>query len=454
MDVKYRGIPIALMTNFYQQIDSALRTAMERSDFAAKLKYASINELSQIQPFFEKILAPLKKPLLSQADGKVLINLDYTRIPIMSMHEHFSPERTIILSRSKSKDYHGIPNEFIGNYKRNKSGISDKLISEVMLIFAKNENHPAFGNSFFLKTFIERIPIIVETLDMAFNLFNKNHIGVVLIGTTEDITSRSLAFVASRQAIPCICLQHGLLIGEEAFIPMFASHAAVFGEYEKKWYLSRGLEEDRIKPIGHPKFDEIFHSSRISKSAFLEEHNLDPDKMTLLIATGPYINPKKFTTMISKLVKNQNFQLIIKPHPWEIGKKKIDLYIELQRKYSSVHVVTNRKVNTHDLIFHSNCVLATLSTVGLESCLFNKPLFIYYFVESNRYYDYYDRLGKFISTEPIEVTKVVSSYFNDEKERRDYEEIKKKFLLDSYRNRNSGKELSNLIYQLTGIRTK
>ncbi|MCJ7841352.1 CDP-glycerol glycerophosphotransferase family protein [Lederbergia sp. NSJ-179] len=452
-DVKYREIPIALMTNFYQQINDDLKKEMEHPDFATRLNDASINELSQIQPFFEQILSPLKKPLKRQPNGKILINQDYTRIPVNVLQEHFSPKHTIILSRSKNTDIHGIPNEFNGQFKKETNKISEQLISEVRFIFEKQEDHPALSHSFFVNTFLQRISMIVETLELVFNLFDQRHIATVLIGTTEDIGSRALAVIASMRGIPCICLQHGLLIGEEAFIPMFASYAAVYGEYEKRWYLARGLEAERVKAIGHPKFDEIFHSSRLPKNVFLKKYQLDPNKITLLIATGPYLDRLKFTTMISELVKNKNYQILIKPHPWEIGKNKIDLYREIGSKSKSVHIITDRKVNTHDLIFHSDGVLTTLSTVGLESLLFNKPVFIYYFIEHNRYYDYYDRLSKFMNHDPLELTKVISLYFNSQI-KTEYENIKNQFLLDSYASKTSGKELSNLIFQLSGVRTK
>lgn len=454
-DVRYRGIPIALMTNFYQQINDELKEKMEQTDFATELKNASIDELSEIQPFFEKWLTPLKKPLKPPKGGKILINQDYTRIPVQVLYEHFSPEQTMLLSRSKSTHLHGIPNEFIGHFKKDTSSISQALMNKVRFNLRQQVKHPAFSNPFFVDTFLQRIPVIVESLEAMFNLFEQRRIATVLIGTTEDIGSRALAIVASMKGIPCICLQHGLLIGEEAFIPMFASHAAVFGDYEKRWYAARGLAAERVVAIGHPKFDDIFHSNnRMSKQIFLKKFQLDPKKKTLLIATGPYLDEQKFTTFISELLKNKDFQILIKPHPWEIGKNKMGLYKKIVSKFKSVSIITDRKVNTHDLIFHADGVLATLSTVGLESILLKKPVFIFYFIDHNRYYDYYNRLDRFMNHNPLELAKVISSYFQDASVKKEYEQIQKQFLLDSYATETSGHALSTLIYQLSGVKSK
>lgn len=53
-DLKYRNIPIALMTNFYQQIDDELRSDMGSKEFAMQLKHSSIKEQHQIQPFLKR----------------------------------------------------------------------------------------------------------------------------------------------------------------------------------------------------------------------------------------------------------------------------------------------------------------------------------------------------------------------------------------------------------------
>ncbi|MBO1513349.1 CDP-glycerol glycerophosphotransferase family protein [Metabacillus bambusae] len=454
-NLKYREIPIALMTNFYQQIDTDLKIHMEQEEFAAKLTYASIKKSIEIQPFFEKMLVPLKKPLKTMLDGKILINLDYTRIPVEILHDHFSGEHTMVLSRSKTTDYYGIPNEYIGNFKRDTSETSKQLMKTAYSILAKYKDHPAFSNSFFIKTFIQRIPIIVDALETILNLFDEKDIATVLIGSTEDVVSRSLAIVASMKGIPNVCLQHGILMGEEAFIPVFSSHIAVYGEYEKRWYVARGLEEERIVAIGHPRYDKIFScSSRVSRKTLLNEYDLDPNKITLLIITGPNLEESKFKKMISELAGNQNFQFLIKPHPWELGKRRIKLYTELESEFNSVHVIRDRKINTHDLIFHTDAVVSALSTVALESCLFNKPVFVYYFIQSNRLYDYYNRLGHYIQSDPIELVKIITIYFNSPNGKTDYIDVKEKFLLDSYRTENSGEELSNLIFQLTKVRPK
>ncbi|WP_088071946.1 CDP-glycerol glycerophosphotransferase family protein [Gottfriedia luciferensis] len=447
-ELKYRDIPIAIMTNFYQQIDEDLKKLMVKNDFHLQLKHANLTTSSDIQSFFEDLLKPLNNPIKNLEKGKTLINLDYIRISGRKMNEIFNKEKTVILSRSKNETYLEIPNLFIGKFKVDTTKYSSKLIESANEILNNYQDHPALGNSYFKNTFIQRIPLIVDTIETVFNLYEQIVIATVLVGTSEDMVSRALGIVGLMKGIPSICLQHGILMGEEAFMPVFTSHIAVYGEYEKRWYMHRGVQAERIATIGHPRYDDIFNYPKSSKNEFLKKYKLEENKITILIATGPNTDSNKFKKMVSLLVRNKIFQILIKPHPWELAKNQVKLYMDLKRQYKSVHVVTDRSVLTHELISHSDLVVASLSTVALESCLFNKPTFVYYFVQSNRHYDYFDRLGKYIQSDPTEIVNIMSYYFYSTDEKLKYEEVKTNFLIDSYNVKNSGKELSNLVNEL------
>ncbi|CAH1195748.1 hypothetical protein PAECIP111892_02097 [Paenibacillus auburnensis] len=447
-ELQYKDIPIALMTNFYQQINDELRSDMEQTGFEMKLNDSRIKQPDQIQPFFEKLIAPFKQPFQANADGKILINLDYTRIPEKRLSEYFSRDRTLILSRSRAPEYYGIPNIWIGGFKSDTSLASEELIQRAASIFAEYEGHPAFGNAFFTDTFLKRIPGIVDAIETVSNLYDQIPVTTSLIGTSEDMVSRSLGVVGAMKGTPSICLQHGILMGEEAFIPVFSSHVGVYGEYEKRWFMTRGLEEQRIAVTGHPRYDEIFTSERQSNDSFNEEYGLDPNKITLLLATGPKLDETKIYRLITELVTDERFQLIIKPHPWELSKKLISLYADLESKTNAVHVIKDRKTDVRDLILNSAGVISSLSTVALEGLLMNKPVFVYHFIQANRDYDYYNALDDYIQNEPAELTKQVSLYFSSDQERLNYEEVKNKFLLQSYRTEDSGKQLTDLIRHL------
>ena len=85
---------------------------------------------------------------------------------------------------------------------------------------------------------------------------------------------------------------------------VFTSSVAVYGEYEKNWYLQRGLTQERISEIGHPKYDEIFTKITTNNTTFSEKFEIDPNKITLLVITGPYIDAARFTELIKNLMNS------------------------------------------------------------------------------------------------------------------------------------------------------
>lgn len=443
--LKFREIPIVLLTNFYQQIDSELKMKMEEENFHLKINAPKLDQ-EKIQPYFEKWLEKIRASwMVKPKEGKVLINADYTRIPEQTYMNKFDPGQTLILSRSKGSHIYGIPCENMGKYVEVNHEESDKLVKEATNLFESFTTHLAFGNEFFQQTFIKRIPQIVNTLGMVFNLFEKQEISSIVVGTTEDMQSRALSIVGSSKGIRSVCLQHGILMGEEAFMPVFTNIVGVYGDYEKNWYAKRGLSKERVAELGHPKFDEIFMDTATEKVDLIKKYGLDPNKQTLLVITGPQLDVLRFEALMEGILNESNFQIIIKPHPWEMGKKKYGMYLELEEKYDSLQVYTSRDNHLYELLSHSDGVVSSLSTVALESILFNKPVFIFNFLKSNRHYDYFDILGEYIQEDPTKLTEVIKNYYHASEHRAIYHSIRNRFIADSYIDRHSGQKLADLI---------
>ena len=446
--VKYRGIPLSMLTNFYQQLDADSVRKMEGTEFLQELKYTSVRELAEIQPFFDALLAPLKSSVKSLPTGKIALIPEYTRLPVDTFSFLNQKDNLIILSRLKKEIYPGgftnvCLNEYVGDVKEQ----SDALIQQAQKIFDEHNNHPILQSAFFRDTFLKRIPTIINEIELAFNLLSKVPVSIIIVGTTETITGRVFSLVGLMAGKPSITLQHGLLMGEEAFMPAFTSHLAVYGEYEKEWYLRRGLDENQIAVIGHPRYDSLQLSVKGIKP-------LDINRPTILLATGPRLAKEKIKALIDLLCKHSKYNIILKPHPWEISRKQLSfyyLYEEYEKKYKCVRLIKDSKENIHDLIVNSDLIVASQSTVGLEGMLLDKPVFVYNFLDSNRDYEYYNDLGENLEVNPEQLVKSIESYLQDEEKRKEYVTVREKFLEKRYSIENSTKELYKLIEKLTGL---
>lgn len=450
-EITYRGIPLPLLANFYQYLDSEVKELVSKTEFALHLRSKIFSD-KEIQPLFERWLKPLTRPLLPKPiKGKVLLNLDYLRLSINNYSEYFNPDHTVIFSRSPRKDYLGIPVHCIKDYREEVTDEADTLAARARDIFKSLTAHPVFYNSNFIRSFTTQIPRMVETIASINRYLEKEECSCVIIGTTEDLNSRVLAILSAVKGIPCICLQHGLLGGPEAFIPVFPTKLAVYGQSEKDWYLNKGLQEDRIAIIGHPRYDDIFTQNHMSKENFQKKFNLDPAKTTILLATQPY-NLSLWNEFIQIMAENSEVQLIIKPHPWETLRRNdytletMNSYEFFASKYSKIRLFDAKQgISLFDVLANIDLVVCNYSTVGLETLLFRKPLFILNSVDI----DYYRLLRDFTRSSPADLAVLISKYLSDQSLQIHADNIRKSFLTYAYPYNLAGPRLQKLIHNIT-----
>jgi len=412
----YLNIPLPILVNFRHYLDENIKQDMTNQDFKKILK-SSIRKC-EIQTKFQKWLNPLRQlhNHNNTLDGKVLLNYMHLRFSRNNFVNYFNPKEAVILSQRGKNNLQGLPMHDINDYQVDVSKISNKIIEEAKIIFSTLSEHPVFNDIFFYNSFIRNIPNIINTIASVDKYLEKNEISCIIVGTTEDLMSRILTLVGATKGIPSICMQHGLLCGEEAYMPIFSSKVGVYGFYEKEWYQERGVTSNRIEITGHPRFDDIFTQKYINKAEFQKIYQLNPLKKTILFATQPN-NTSLWNETIERLANLPQFEILIKPHPVEMskrdsnGKKLVENYITLQNKYKTVKVISDRKVNLYDILSNIDAVIIINSTVGLETILFNKPLFIL----DDKSSDYYDRMQEFIFSEPSELVGFITNYFEDEK---------------------------------------
>lgn len=435
----YNSIPLPLLANFYQYLDNSIKEEMSKPDFKKHFNNKSLSS-TQLQPEFERWLNPLKQPLLAKpSKGKVLLNFDYLRFSRNNYIQYFNPEETVIFARWDKNKYLNIPVHCIANYKVEVQESINELVKRADAIFKSVDTHPVYGNQFFYNTFINRIPQMIETIAAVNRYLEKEPISCVIVGTTEDLISRILTIAAAGKGIPSICLQHGLLGGDEAFIPVFSTMVAVFGQYEKNWYLKKGLAENRIVIAGHPRFDDIFTQNHMSKNRLAEKCNLNLHSKTILFATQPdYVLLWK--ELIEIMAQDPQIEILIKPHPWELSRNKeitrklMDDYEAYVKKYKSVKLISIKGFNLYDILPNVDAVVCNLSTVVLEAMLFKKPVFVL----SNKRFDYFDKMGEFLSNDPAELAQLITKILKDTAFQQQANDKRTEFLAYTYPQELSG----------------
>lgn len=422
-ELVHHNISLPLLSNFYQYLEEDVKSKMKSKDFYKYLSVAPIEE-KQLQSEFEKWLPLLEQMTKKRGpDGVVLLNTDYLRFSAGNF-SHFNPEYTKILTRAKKSELYGLPTICTMDYTNKVPDSSHIFIEKAQKIFSTYKEHPLFSNKFFQTKLLNDLPIMIEKINMAYFIFEEHDISSVIVGTTEDITNRVLTLISKSKGIPSYCLQHGAIMGEEAFFPIFATKQIVYGEYEREWYFQRGGADSQIEILGHPRYDDIYNKKHLEKKVLCKKLNIDPSKKIIFIATQPF-KTQVYVELTKQLMKDKNITVIIKPHPWEKGRNLVSEYIHLSKVYPNIKYITT-EVNIYDVISNSDLVVISNSTVGLEAMLLDKPVVVYKSKSEERDYKYYDELS-WLVTHSIEnmiqtIEKVLydSSYSTTAKQLRDY----------------------------------
>ncbi|QZY56308.1 CDP-glycerol glycerophosphotransferase family protein [Crassaminicella profunda] len=447
----YKNIPLPLLANFYQLLDDDLKEEMMKSEFKKHLKTKKLKN-AEIQPRFEKWLKPLKQPLKAKSiEGKILLNQRYLRFSKNNYIKYFDPNQTIVFMQGAKKDkYMNIPVHNMKDYIVEVKDLANEFIKRAKTIFASVNKHRVFNDEFFRNKFITLIPKMVQGIAAVDRYFEKNPISCVVVGTTEDLISRILTIVSAKKGIPSICMQHGLLTGEEAFLPIFSTKVAAYGQYEKDIFIKKGVSEKQIVIVGHPRFDGIFNEGHMSKREFHKKYKLNSKKKIILIATQPTA-PLLWNELIETLAQEPEIEIVIKPHPLEIIRKLTENYRNFENKYKSVKFISERSVNLYDILANVDAVVVKSSTVGLETMLFNKPLCI---LNNDKLFNYYDKLGDHIYSDPTKLVQFIAKLVKDTKLKQMIQNKQELFLAYAYPQKLSGVRLIREIDQLTGYKGK
>ncbi|MGG1664112.1 hypothetical protein [Brevibacillus sp. NRS-1366] len=442
--VQYKGIPLALFYNFSYALNKGnAKSLLKEKSFRDHLKI-QIHQDQEIQRRYDAIMNPLMSTATGKIrrDGKVLL-YDYVLAAHSFMH-FLDPSKMFMMNHDNV-----LP--ILEQYHIEKSEIKNELVRKTKKIFEQCTTHPFLSNEEFQKSILEKsFPTFVNLLIQVENLFDQVPISCVMVGTTHDPVSRILCVMAAQRGIPSINTQHGVIVLEESFMPVFATKTAVLGNYEKEWYQRRGVPWHRLEITGHPRHDVIFSGPPASKEMFLQSIGLDPQKKIVLILSQADVELTNLTYFIENLVLNGSPQILIKPHPHEYAFQSTHIYNPL------LQLPGVKLVNEffYHLVPHVDLVVViNNSTSGLEAMLANKPVLCLKKEKDDPalIQDFYDDMGSFTDSHPSRLAeKAIKLLSNDSDVTEQYQMKRNEFVLSRYPKINATKELFDLLHRLTG----
>ncbi|WP_085992729.1 hypothetical protein [Oceanobacillus senegalensis] len=511
-ELTYRGFSIPYFSIFPKLVNTS-KKQWNNLLFDKKLAQQlnnQVNDLQEIQKEFSKFVQRhTKKSLVKNKQGKVVLHVDgHLRFPKETFKNYFDPTRTLLISAVKGnpsnkrltskkkaivksltntitvrgnshKNRNITPNtrikhvpsviemigidhlpvDYLPNYSVDTKKAAQQLQNKAKSILKSYNKHPLYGEEYFQRALLSHIPQIINWIEEAKNFLDKVSVSCLVISSPHSL-NRVLALAAAEKGIPTISMQHGLI--GKTYIPKIATIDAVYGNFEKDWYIKMGVPEESLEVIGHPKFDQLITRTPMSRSKFYKRLGLDASKKTLLVTVREQYDMEEWKLLIKTISDKYSLNILIRDYP---GRETNTL----SKEFPFVIDTKNYNLHLYDILPNVNAVVSYPSTVCLEAMLANKPAFILNkeflnevdyrngslpvnlsCIRSPHFIGYFNVLDKMVQDDPRKLGQLIIDYFKDPRWENYAKKKREKFLPYAYPvNKRSGKRLIDLINKLT-----
>ncbi|MBN9654809.1 hypothetical protein J0K78_11080 [Halobacillus sp. GSS1] len=452
-DVKFRGISIPYLCHFRSLFTNhvELKKNLSSDSFINHLSY-QVNDKKSFQKLFTEFKAShTNRKVPRNKDGKLALYnaANLLRFPSEIVIKYFKPEETFVIRDVRGKNTQktngipktaeGLPAYYLIDYDESIDDKVDAILKQVATIMKKYKTHPLFGHVTFKDAFNNQVERIVHRIVESYNMISQLPISCIVFSSTHYYQSRTLAIVAAKHNIPTICMQHGIIGSENGYMPKVADVDAVYGQFEVDWFMGLGVSKESVRIVGHPRFDLINQSAKVTRQKVHEDLGIDGRKRTILLIVRGNAYMKYWRRLLKALEQWGPCNVIIKDQPPRTPHPLTDNF---------PFAVSSKNYHLYTLLPNVDAVVAYLSTVGLEAMIAGKPVFLMS-TPAPTYSGYYDTLGQMIQDDPEGLAHIVHRYFNDQKFKKKVDSKSKKFLSYAYPNgETSGKKLTTLIQEM------
>lgn len=231
---------------------------------------------------------------------------------------------------------------------------------------------------------------VAKSLEMARRLINEERPDFVLASSEHGIIQKSIVVAGKMRGIPTMALQHGTIgtvhkgylswkgsISESGdirspFCPI-PDKTAVFGPY----YVDLLTKASAYPPgsvvaTGQPRYDVLVEASQVySREEFCKRLNLDSQKKSVLVMTENMLIPDGQAFLRASLRALKDFselQIVLKPHPAEVG----EWYVDIVKEENAKVTILSKDADTYEALYACDLFIGSYSTVILEAIILGK----------------------------------------------------------------------------------
>jgi glycosyltransferase involved in cell wall biosynthesis len=199
-----------------------------------------------------------------------------------------------------------------------------------------------------------------------------------------DQFHRELTYIAHKKNIPVIALQHGVItsvhpgyIFNNSNMQLVLSDITfVSGKYHYNLLTKNSIyKPEHVAVTGLPRYDILYHANKIyDRKSFCNKWGLDPNRKIALVATENLPIHEENIIFLKIILKSLKefpiLQVVVKPHPGEIGK----WYEKVVKEKETGVTILPKNSDTYEALYACDLFFIYASTTAMEAVVLNKPV--------------------------------------------------------------------------------
>lgn len=260
---------------------------------------------------------------------------------------------------------------YFREYRNEKNAIINSLPNNIDSLYFKNILNRIYAENIFkLSNLKSNINSIIQKGNL--KIFGStNHVEEIAKMFYSICKSNNIITFGCKRGLTSDSPDNGMFLGDKLFVK---------SEHEKKLFIKRNLDSDKIFITGLPSNNELILKNLNSKKITEKikyENGITDEKIILYLPQPCYMDfnleeKKREVSDIARSIKNLNTYLLIKLHPNET---EIDIYDKIFKQISfKKYKIYNE--NLFDLLVSCDIALTKHSGTGIDALVVGKQLMI------------------------------------------------------------------------------
>ncbi|PIN86283.1 hypothetical protein COV19_05740 [Candidatus Woesearchaeota archaeon CG10_big_fil_rev_8_21_14_0_10_44_13] len=221
--------------------------------------------------------------------------------------------------------------------------------------------------------FLRRFAQVSEYIETTRHMISVKKPSIIVIANDTSTYGRVAAAVSGMESVPNLLVQHGAVADEPKYNRIFADDMAVEGPEVRRFFIEKGLPENKFMVTGQPRYDVLARREGIpGRDEMCSKLGIDGKKKVIVLATQvPECNEKVVRAVYDAVKGMQDCFLVVKLHPAERTDR---MYQDLRKETGIKNIVIGKDIHLYGLLNACELMITVFSTTALEAMMLDRPV--------------------------------------------------------------------------------